>query len=294
VRLKFPGGWACLAGAIVLFSATYLLMAAAPAVSAASPAQNPDTMMPEQNVAKAREILNQLIDALGGPAYLEVRDRECDGRRAKIGHNGEMDGYIDFKDFWRYPDKHRIDYSKKGNIIDLFTGDQGWTLDRTGVSEEPTTAVSEFQALLTNSVDNLLRRRLRDPALNLHYAGRGIVDMLEADWVEIPGPDSTLRLAVARSTHLLLRSVVSSINQEMNERTEETSIYTNYRRKDGVMVAMQISRERDGRRYYQAFYDTCTFNPNFPEETFTKAALEKRYAEVGNKKDRDKYRNARD
>jgi hypothetical protein len=292
VRLKFSGVWR-LVCPVVLFSAMYSLAAAAPADASSAP-QNPETMMPEQNVAKAREILNQLIDALGGPAYLEVRERQCDGRRAKIGHNGEMDGYIDFKDFWRYPDKHRIDYSKKGNIIDLFTGEQGWTLDRTGVSEEPATAVSEFRALLTNSVDNLLRRRLRDPALNLHYAGRGIVDMLEADWVEVSGPDSTLRLAVARSTHLLLRSVVSSINQEMNERTEETSIYTNYRRKDGVMVAMQISRERDGRRYYQAFYDTCTFNPNFPEETFTKAALEKRYAEVGNKKDRDKYRNARD
>lgn len=292
MRLKFSAVWR-LVCPVVLFSAMYSLAAAAPADASSAP-QNPETMMPEQNVAKAREILNQLIDALGGPAYLEVRERQCDGRRAKIGHNGEMDGYIDFKDFWRYPDKHRIDYSKKGNIIDLFTGEQGWTLDRTGVSEEPATAVSEFQALLTNSVDNLLRRRLRDPALNLHYAGRGIVDMLEADWVEVSGPDSTLRLAVARSTHLLLRSVVSSINQEMNERTEETSIYTNYRRKDGVMVAMQISRERDGRRYYQAFYDTCTFNPNFPEETFTKAALEKRYAEVGNKKDRDKYRNARD
>lgn len=291
MRLKFPGVWARLVCAIVLFSSMYSLAAAAPA---AIPAQNPDTMMPEQNVAKAREILNQLVDALGGPAYLEVRERQCDGRRAKIGHNGEMDGYIDFKDFWRYPDKHRTDYSKKGNIVDLFTGDQGWTLDRTGVSEEPATAVSDFQALLTNSVDNLLRRRLRDPALNLHYAGRGIVDMLESDWVEVPGPDSTLRLAVARSTHLLLRSVVSSINQEMNERTEETTIYTNYRRKDGVMVAMQVSRERDGRRYYQAFYDTCTFNPNLPEDTFTKAALEKRYAEVGNKKDREKYKNARD
>lgn len=294
MRLKFPGVWARLVCGIVLFSAVYTVAAAAPAATSASAAQNPDTMMPEQNVAKARELLHQLIDALGGPSYLEARERQCDGRRAKIGHNGEMDGYIDFKDFWRYPDKHRTDYSKKGNIIDLFTGDQGWTLDRTGVSEEPATAVSEFQALMTNSVDNLLRRRLKDPGLNIRYAGRGIVDMLEADWVEVPGPDSTLRLAVARSTHLLLRTVVASINQEMNERTEETTIYTNYRRKDGVMVAMQVSRERDGRRYYQAFYDTCTFNPNFPEDTFTKAALEKRYAEVGNKKDRDKYRNARD
>jgi hypothetical protein len=294
VRLKFSGVWARLVCAVVLFSGMYSLTAAAPAITAASLAQNPDTMMPEQNVAKAREILNQLVEALGGPAYLEVRERECDGRRAKIGHNGEMDGYIDFYDYWRYPDKHRTDYSKKRNIIDLYSGDQGWTMDRAGVSEAPATAVSEFQAQVTHSVDNLLRNRLRDPALNLHYAGRGIVDMLEADWVEVSEPDSTLRLAVARSTHLLLRSVVASVNQEMNERTEETTIYTNYRRKDGVVVAMQVSRERDGRRYYQAFYDTCTFNPNFPEETFTRAALEKRYAEVGNKKDREKYKNARD
>ncbi len=294
MRLKFPGVWACLAGAFFLCSAGYLVASAAPAAVAAAPAQNPDTMMPEQNVAKAREILNQLVDALGGPAYLEVKERECDGRRAQIGHSGEMNGYIDFKDYWHYPDKHRIDYSKKRNIIDLFSGDQGWTMDRAGVSEEPATAVSDFQALVAHSVDNLLRNRLKDPTLNLHYAGRGIVDMLEIDWVEISEPDSTLRLAVARSSHLLLRSVVATVNEEMHERTEDATIYTNYRRKDGVMVAMQISRERDGRRYYQAFYDTCTFNPNFPDDTFTKAALEKRYAEVGNKKDRDKYRNARD
>ena len=150
MRLKFPDDWLRLACGIVLFSAMYTVAAAAPAATTASAAQNPDTMMPEQNVAKAREILNQLVEALGGTAYLEVRERECDGRRAKIGHNGEMDGYIDFYDFWRYPDNHRTDYSKKGNIIDLFTGDQGWTMDRTGVSEEPATAVSDFQALMTH------------------------------------------------------------------------------------------------------------------------------------------------
>ena len=79
-----------------------------------------------------------------------------------------------------------------------------------------------------------------------------------------------------------------------SERTEETTIYTNYQRKDGVMVALQISRERDGRRFYQAFYDNCTFNSHFPEDMFTKAALEKRYAEVGSKKDKDRYKNAKD
>jgi hypothetical protein len=291
VRLKFPGSPARLLCAILLCSAIFA--AGTYPASAASP-QNPDSMLPEQNVAKAREILNQLLDALGGPSFLEARERECDGRRAQFGHNGELTGFIDFKDYWRYPDKHRTDYSKKRNIIDMFNGNEGWTMDRAGVSEEPAGAVSDFQALVKHSVDNLLRYRLKEKTLNLNYAGRDIIDMRPVDWVELTDEQRTLRLAVDRTSHLLLRSVVIGVNPETQERTEETSIYTNYQRKDGVMVALQVSRERDGRRFYQAFYENCTFNPHFPEGTFTKAALEKRYAEVGSKKDRDKYKNAKD
>jgi hypothetical protein len=290
VRLKSSRGWVRLI--VALLSLTWLYTAAPPSV-AASPSQNPDIMLPEQNVAKARQTLGQLIDALGGPAFLEVRERECDGRRAQFGHNGELTGFIDFKDYWRYPDKHRIDYSKKRNVIDIFNGDQGWTMDRGGVSEEPPGAVSDFQALVKHSVDNLLRTRLKDPTLNVRYAGVGIVDMRQVDWVEILEGQRTLRLAIDRSSHLLLRSVVSSIDEEMQARTEETTIYTNYQRKDGVMVALQISRERDGKRFFQAFYETCTFNPHLAEDMFTRAALERRYAEVGSKKDRDKYKYAK-
>ena len=291
MRLKFSRGWVRLILAVLFL--TWLYTAAPPTV-AASPSQNPDIMLPEQNVAKARQTLDQVIDALGGPAFLEVRERECDGRRAQFGHNGELTGFVDFKDYWRYPDKHRIDYSKKRNVIDVFNGDQGWTMDRGGVSEEPPGAVSDFQALVKHSVDNLLRTRLKDPTLNVRYAGVGIVDMRQVDWVEILEGQLTLRLAIDRSSHLLLRSVVSSINEEMQARTEETTIYTNYQRKDGVMVALQISRERDGKRFFQAFYDTCTFNPHLAEDMFTRAALERRYAEVGSKKDRDKYKYAKD
>ena len=294
MRLKFPGGWARPAAVVLLLNGAYTAGPVTPVAIAAPPAQNPDTMLPEQNVAKAREILSQLVDALGGPTYLEVRERECDGRRAQFGHNGELTGFIDFKDYWRYPDKHRIDYSKKRNIIDVFNGDQGWTMDRGGVSAEPTEAVADFQELVKHSIDNLLRTRLKDPSLNLNFAGRGIVDMRQLDWVEISEPQRTLRLAVDRSSHLLLRSIVITVDENRHDRTEETTIYTNYQRKDGVMVALQISRERDGRRFFQAFYDTCTFNPNLPGDMFTKAALEKRYAEVGSKKDKDKYKNSKD
>jgi hypothetical protein len=273
-------------------SAAYITNNAA--IAATRPEQNPDTMLPEQRVAKAREILNQLTDALGGPAYLEVRERECDGRRAQFGHAGELMGFIDFKDYWRYPDKHRIDYSKKGNIIDAFDGNQGWTMDRAGVSEEPAQAVSDFAAAVKYNVDNVLRFGLKDKNLNLNYAGQGFVDMHPVDWVEISDDQRTLRLGIDRSSHLLQQSVMTSVDENTQERTQETTIYTNYQRKGGVMIALQVSRERNGERNYQAFYDTCTFDPHLPEDMFSKAALEKRYAQVGNKKDKDRYRNARD
>jgi hypothetical protein len=290
VRLRWFCLRACIGSSSLLLGAIFLF---APLFVSAASAQNPDTMLPEQNVAKARQILNQLIDALGGPAYLEVRERECDGRRAQFGHNGELTGFINFKDFWRYPDKHRTDYSKKRNIIDMFNGNEGWTLDRGGVSEEPAGAISDFQKLVQLSPDNLLRNRLKDPNLNITYAGQDIIDMRPVDWVEVTDGQRTLRLGIDRTSHLLLHSVVNAINEETQERTQETTIYTNYQRKDGVLVALQISRERDGKRFYQAFYDTCSFNPHLSEDTFTQAALEKRYAEVGNKKDREKYKNAK-
>jgi hypothetical protein len=292
VWLRLRNAWTWLSCALVLASAAYVV--SSDAIAATRSEQNPDAMMPEQRVAKAREILNQLTEALGGPAYLEVRERECDGRRAQFGHAGELMGFIDFKDYWRYPDKHRIDYSKKGNIIDAFDGNQGWTMDRAGVSEEPTQAVSDFAVAAKYNVDNVLRFGLKDPNLSLNYAGQGIVDMHPVDWVEISDDQRTLRLGIDRSSHLLLHSVMNSVDENTQERMQETTIYTNYQRKGSVMVALQVSRERNGERNYQAFYDTCTFDPHLPEDMFSKAALEKRYAQVGNKKDKDRYRNARD
>jgi hypothetical protein len=297
VRLNSSSKWAlkqALSIAAAFSLATLPQFAAAAESHSSATAQNVQTMLPEENVAKAKEILNQVVDALGGPSYLEAHQRQCDGRRAQFGHNGELTGFIEFKDYWQYPDKHRVDYSKKRNIIDLFDGDEGWTMDRSGVSPEPPGAVTDFQILVNQGVDHVLRYGIKDPNIVLNYAGRDTVDMRQVDWIEVTFPDRTLRLAVDRSSHLLLHSTINSINEVSQERQLETTIYTNYQRKDGIMVALQISRERDGKRFYQAFYDTCTYNPNLPPDTFTKAALEKRYAEVGSKKDRDKYKNARE
>ena len=87
------------------------------------------------NQTQRWQICQDLINALGGAAYLEIKESDCEGRLARFGHSGELTGYTNFKVYWRYPDKSRTDYSKKGVIINLYNGDRGWTLDRGGVEE---------------------------------------------------------------------------------------------------------------------------------------------------------------
>ena len=253
-------------------------------MATAALAQNPETMTPEASEAKARQILKQLLSAMGGPLYLSVKTISCEGRIAQFGHNGDTSGYVAFKEYRGYPDKRRIDYSKKGNVVDIFSGDQGWTLDRGGVSEEPVTAVADFQAALKRDPNNLLRTRLNEEGMLISYGGIGVADLKTVDWIDFhDSEDRTIRLGVDRSTHLLARSIVSTVNDETRERQEDVTVYSNYQWQDGVQIPMQVSRERDGRRISQVFFTSCQLNPELPADWFTKAALDKRYKEVGGK-----------
>jgi hypothetical protein len=169
----------------------------------------------------------------------------------------------------------------------LFSGNQGWTMDKSGVSEQPATAITDFQEQVKRDIDNLLRLRLKEEGITFRYGGSGLVDLKPVDWVEIVDRDArTFRLAINRETHLLVRGVVVTRDENTRERTEEVTFYSTYQPRDGVETPLQIAREHDGRRIYQAFFSSCN-NPGFPSELFTKAALVQRYSEVG-KKNKDK------
>ena len=241
--------------------------------------------MPEASTAKAKQILQDLVNALGGAAYLEIKESDCEGRLARFGHNGELTGYTNFKVYWQYPDKNRTDYSKKGVIINLYNGDRGWTLDRGGVTELPAPEVADFQEQAKRDINNLLRLRLKEPGMTIRFGGTDIVDLKTVDWVEmVDSEQRNFRLAVDRSSHLLVRSIVTIQDETRQDRSVVTNIYTNFQLMEGAYTPLQITSDRDGHRINQVFFTFCKYNPGFPGDFFTKAALEKRFSEVGSKK----------
>jgi hypothetical protein len=263
--------------------------------SAAIAGQRADSLLPEQSAAKGRTILQQVIATLGGRAFLEVRDYDCMGRLAQIGHSGELMGYTEFRDMWVLPDKNRTEYIVKGqhNIaqfligmeslgfanggvtMTVFNGNQGWMLDKGGVSEQPEDAIKTFTEQVKSGMNNLLRYRLNEPGVDVRYAGTDLLDLKEADWIEITDMDHRmLRIAVDQATHRPLRWVVTTQNRDTKERDEVSTMYMQFVGYDGVQTPSRISRSINGREVSQVTYSSCKYNSNLSVDLFTKTGLE--------------------
>jgi len=252
-------------------------------------AQNPDTMMPEASATKAKQILAQMLEAMGGQAYLSVRESQCTGRVSQFGHNNDLMSYLEFKEYWQFPDKNRTDFGKKGNIIDLFNGKEGWTMDHDGVTEEPADRVDEFQAKLQNDPVHLFRYRLKEEGMVYRYGGTDLIDLKPVDWVEMSDREErTYRIAVERDNHLMARFKMILRDSVSGQRVEELTSYANYHMLGGVATPLQVAKTREGRRVLQAFYDSCSYNPNLAANFFTRAGLEQRFREVGSRADKKK------
>ncbi len=268
-------------------------------------------LMPEQSAAKARQVLRQVIGALGGQAYLDVHDTECEGRIAQFGTNDELMGYTPFRDLWLLPDKNRTEYISKGEhtilgflmgadglmithggmMITVFNGDEGWLLDKAGVSNQPEDVVKNFTDQLKTGMNNMLRTRMNEPGVEAQYGGPDLIDLKEAEWIEFTDRDRRdLRLAVDKLTHLPLRWVVATRDPDTRERTEVTTSYTQYISIDGVKTPLSIVRARNGRKLTQTFLTGCKYNSNPDAQLFTRASLEQRSAEVSKKG----YKSAKD
>jgi hypothetical protein len=261
---------------------TLLLATAWASVSPCALAQSPQDMMPEESAAKAKEILQQAIQAMGGNAYLNIRDVTCEGRLSQFGHAGELNGFEKFVDYSIPPFKDRTENLPKRNIISVMDGDKGWVLDRGGVSDASGADVAHFQEDTKKDLDYILRSRIKEPKIIFRYAGPDIVDLKEAEWVELVDSDNrTIKIAFSQSTHLPIRKIVDTRDANTRMKTGEVEYYSNYHPIGGVETPFQITRERNGIKIYQVFFDKCEYNTNLSDSLFTKQSLDDRWEKVG-------------
>jgi hypothetical protein len=263
---------------------TILAVALALGVASGAPiaaGQDKGYLSPAESAAKAKELIQRAITAMGGEAYLKARDVYCEGRFAQFGSTGDLSGYERVYDFVMFPDKNRTEFSKKRNIIYVNNGDKAWSLDRGGVEELPEERGKDYLEGLKTDIHHLFRFRLEEEGMVFRYAGVDMVDLKPVDWLELTDSDRrVIRIAFAQSSGLPVRASYVTRDPETRVRTEETDYYSNYHSMAGVETSLRIWKETNGRMTYQVFWDKCSYNTGVSETYFTREALDQLWAKL--------------
>ncbi len=247
---------------------------------------------PAPALDKAKQIIDRALEALGGDAFLNVRDIDRRGRLYDFDRGRLASPGTRFHDYVKFPGKEWLEIGKKGNIVYLNNGEEGWELDRQGISEMPPEAIENFHENNKRDFEYLLRFRLREERIQYYYLGREFVDNRRAHIIEMVDDDGeSYKLYVDARTYLPMQLHYSRLDVLTGERIPVVEFYGKYVRVQGVHTPMQVSRTRAGLRSFEAFFIEVHYNTDIADHFFSRANLEQRWQKFAKKKKKKKNKN---
>jgi len=264
----------CLA-CVILFSAIAFGQAsnsAAPGSSPAATSQSASSQsipVDQENARKAKALLDQMIQALGGDAYMNLQDVSQEGRTYNF-HLGEPNGVgVLFWRFYKYPDKDRVELTKKRDVIELFTGNQGFEITYKGTRSDDPKEVADFIRRRQFSLDWVLRKWLSEPGVALFYEGATVADQKDAQQVTIMNArDQAVTIYINSNTHLPVKKTYSWRDPTDKQRNVESEVYDNYRLVQGIMTPFDIARYYNGDMSNQRFLNSVSYNKGLSDSMF--------------------------
>jgi hypothetical protein len=214
-----------------------------------------------ENSRKARALLDQGIQALGGQAYLTIHDEEQEGRTYSFHHGEPTSNGVLFWRFLEFPDKERIEVTKQRDIAYLYTGDKGFEITFKGAHAVEKKDLEEYLRHRKFSLDTILRTWTNDPTVAFFYDGNALAGNLPAERITlINSKNEAISLFFDLDTHLPLKKSYTWRDPVDKERDVEEEIFDNYRQVQGVMIAWGFTRYFNGDMQSQRFASAVHIN----------------------------------
>ena len=236
------------------------------------PAPAAQSAAPEDiaNAKQARAVLDKMIEALGGRAYLNVQDMEQNGRLYGFDHNGEAaDAGSPFVRYWKWPDKDRVELLKHRDWILVYNGNDANETTYHGTHPLDAKTLKGYLERRSYSLDQVIRGWLKDPAIALYYDGATISENKQAEKVSMIAPDHRgVTLYIDANSHLPLRKTYTTRDSETGDRVEESESFDNYRLIQGVQTPTRVTRYKNDIMTAQRFISEVKYNTGIPDSKF--------------------------
>jgi hypothetical protein len=224
-------------------------------------ANSPALQTDQENAHRARALLDEAIQSLGGQAYLGVHDMQQSGRTYSFFHGRPTSNGVLFWRFVQFPDKERIEITKERDIAQIYNGDKAYEVTYKGAHPMEQKDVTDYLRRRKFSLDAILRTWVNDPTVALLYEGNAIAAEHPALQVTlINSKNESVTLYFDTESHLPIKKTFSWRDPVDKQRNLEEEIYDNYRLVQGVMTPYGFTRYYNGDMAGQRFVNTVSYN----------------------------------
>src|SRR5215831_145114 len=239
------------------------------------------------NARKARAVLDQTIQTLGGQAYLTYTNKSEGGRYYPLYHGHTNSLGIPYNYYVQYPDKDRFEvihmrnifllYGQVGNvpvkdksdIVVIHNGAKGYEVTYKGTAAEEPEALANHLRRRDHSLEWITRKWINDPTVALFYDGIAVVDSKAADQVTLlNGQNDSVTLYIDQNTHLPLKTSYTWRDPKDKQKDTEEEVYDNYKLVQGIMTPHSITRYFNGETSQQRFINVAKYNLPLPDTMF--------------------------
>jgi hypothetical protein len=228
---------------------------------------------PEQD-KRGRVLLDQMVEALGGKAWLNRSSYLKEGHTASFFRGAPTLNVVPFWEYHRFattgsPVAERIEFSKKRDIVQIWTADNGFEITYKGNKPLPEDQVQDYLRRRSHSIEAVIETWLKEPGIVVLYEGTTMVERRMADKVTLLGENNdAVTLELESSSHLPLRRSFQTRNNQFKDYDEDEEEYSDYHEIQGIQTPMTISRYHNGDLSNERFFTKVEYGVPLTDEMF--------------------------
>ncbi len=225
----------------------------------------------------ARRLFEDAIQAMGGDAFLNVKDMVSSGNYFVFDPEGASSPVIKFSDYTKLPDKSRFELGNRKRELEITVFNlekgEGWILEGQKETREATPEeMQDFKNAVKHSIDTIFRFRYKDPANKLFYLGPGEGKDFTLEVVKLVDPENDeVTIYFDRVSKLPVKIEFWTTNKR-GIRQRNVHEFSQWHSIQGVLTPMRTDGYVNNRRSFQSFILKIAYNNNLQDSFFSKPA----------------------
>ena len=251
------------------------------AVAASEPAQvgaaqNGDDAA-AKNAQQARAALDRMVQALGGQAWLDMKNQEREGFIAAFFHGNPDAGTTLYYEFHQWPDHDRVDVTKHRDVVEFYLGNEGWEVTYRGKKPMDKELLDDFLRRRDHSIETAIKVWLKDPNTILVYEGQHLVERKLGEQVTLISADNeSITILMDTQTHLPLERIFQWRYPLYKDKNTDAEEYDDYHTMEGFPTPFSITRFKNGEMWRQYYIKKVTFNQTLSGDFWSVDAADRR------------------